>query len=342
MIGSSGTHRIATIPSAQAAICIGTPQASFTCEDDITTGGPYERNIDRSISRGQVTGGRVAPYVGVWRHTWVVWIGLALLAGTSLGCGGPEKAIEEKLRAEVLLFSNFEKGVDALWSEGNRTAQFDGARTRHHLNGGVVDGTVEFEKDATALSYAAKTNFSYHDSTWGGAVAFWLSVDVAALEADFPEPFHVGKHDGNAYPWDDAVIFVDFTKPPRSLRFGCYPNKQGEITDAMVDKHVIQVPNIGWKAGDWHHVVIVWDNFNSGKKNAEWRLYIDGVEKGRKSDILMDVTWNIADISARFNHYKYMGQIDEIAVFGAALTAEEAAYLHKPIKPLNVLLKKSP
>jgi hypothetical protein len=269
-------------------------------------------------------------------------MGLALLAVIHLGCGGPEKAIENKLEEHLLFYSNFEKGVDALWAAGDVSAQGDWGKTRHHLNGGVVDGSVEFEKDATSMSYNAKTHFAYRDQAWGGAVSFWTSVDVSTLEADFPEPFHIGKKEGNAYPWDDAVIFVDFTKPPRSLRFGCYPNKVSEISDAMVDKHVIQVPNIGWKAGDWHHIVISWDNFNSGKADAEWSLYIDGVEKGRKSGMLMDVTWNIDDVSARFNHYKFSGQIDEIAIFGRSLNAVDATYLHAPKKPLNVLLKKSP
>lgn len=257
---------------------------------------------------------------------------------TAVACGGPEKAIEDKLEANVLFYSNFEKGVDALWAEGERVADMDGKLTRHHLDGGVVDGYVEFEPDATALSYAAKTNFTYKDgSAWGGAVSFWLATDVSGLEADFPEPFHIGKKE-----WDDAVIFVDFTKPPRSLRFGCYPNKQSEVTDAFVAKHVIQVPNIGWKSGEWHHVVITWDNFNSGKADAEWSLYIDGEQKGRKSGLLMDMTWDISEVAARFNHYKYTGNLDEIAVFGTALSAEDVKYLYKPLQPLNVLLKKGP
>tara|TARA_A100001037_G_scaffold208075_1_gene186406 strand:- start:1523 stop:2368 length:846 start_codon:yes stop_codon:yes gene_type:complete len=279
---------------------------------------------------------------GTWKSAFKLGHVFVLSAVTAIGCGGPEKAIEEKLEANVLFYSNFEKGVDALWAEGDRGARLDGANTRHHLNGGVADGYVEFEPTATAMSYPAKTNFAYSDNGWSGAVAFWLSVNVAGLEADFPEPFHIGKREGNAYPWDDAVIFVDFTKPPRSLRFGCYPNKTGEISDAMVEKHVITVPNIGWKADEWHHVVITWENFNSGKMDAEWRLYIDGEEKGKKSNILMDMSWTINDIVARFNHYKYSGKIDEIAVFGTSLSLEDAKYLYKPIQPLNVILKKGP
>ena len=274
-----------------------------------------------------------------------ICVGLALLALTHLGCGGPEKAIENKLEEHVLFYSNFEKGVDALWSAGDATAQGDWGKTRHRLNGGIVDGSVEFETGAKAMKYKAKGNFAYQDQSWGGAVSFWTSVDVDSLQADWPEPFHIGKSkskEGKALPWDDAVIFVDFTKPPRSLRFGCYPDKQGEISDAMVSKHVIEVANIGWKAGEWHHIVISWSNFNSGKADASWTLYVDGVEKGRKSGILMDLSWNIADVTARINHYKFIGKIDEIAVFGIPMDAADAAYLHAPIKPLNILLKKSP
>ena len=272
-----------------------------------------------------------------------VWMGLALLAVTHLGCGGPEKAIENKLEEHVLFYSNFEKGVDALWSAGDAIAKAKWRGKIHHrLDGGVVDGSVEFETGATAMSYKAKANFAYQDQSWGGAVSFWTSVDVESLQADFPEPFHIGKKEGKVFTWDDAVIFVDFTKPPRSLRFGCYPDKQGEISDAMVSKHVIEVPNIGWKAGEWHHIVISWSNFNSGKADANWTLYVDGVEKGRKSGILMDLSWNIADVTARFNHYKYTGHVDEIAVFGIPVDAADAAYLHAPMKPLNILLKKSP
>jgi hypothetical protein len=258
------------------------------------------------------------------------------------GCGGPEREIEQKLRDHVLFFSNFEKGVDALSAAGSILADIDGARTRHQLNGGIQDGCLTFEQDAQALSYAARGNIGYKpNQAWAGAVSFWLGVDPSKdLEADYPEPFHIGKRSGNAFPWDDAVIFVDFTKPPRSLRFGVYPDKTGEISDQMVAANLIAVSGLKWKSDEWHHVLITWRNFNSGKADAEWALFIDGKEKGRKKGIRVDLTWDIDSQVLRFNHYKYAGRMDEIAVFDAFLNEADARYLHAPKKPLNVLLKK--
>ncbi len=279
----------------------------------------------------------------------------ALLACTTIlgigACGGPEKAIEDSLREHVIFFSNFEKGVDALWSEGDTRASIDGAKTRHQLSDGVAtaekvsDGYLQFQTGSGALAYAVEKNFPYSESTWEGGASFWLSVDPEALSEDYPEPFHAGKKDGG-YPWDDGVIFVDFSKAPgRSLRFGCYPNKadqKAELSDEAVAQHVIEAAGISWKADEWHHVAIGWKNFNSGQSNAEWALYVDGTEVGRKTGMRLDISWNTADLPFRFNHYGYAGKIDEIAVFKKMLTADEAKYLHQPKRPLNALLKKGP
>ena len=265
-----------------------------------------------------------------------------LLLSLSLGCGGPEKEIEESLRAHVLFFSNFEKAVDALYSVGSEFVEIDNYRSRREPDGGIPDGYFTFDKGARALSYQAKGNFPYSEnSAWSGAVSLWLAYDPNSdPEADFPEPFHIGRKEG--FPWDDAVISVDFTKPPRDLRFGCYPNKTQDLTDEMIDQRVIRVKDIQWKLTEWHHIVITWSNFNSGKANAEWALFVDGVEQGRKKGLRQDITWNMEDQIIRFSHYKYTGKIDEIAIFDKMLTPNEAKYLHKPKRPLNELLKKKP
>jgi hypothetical protein len=271
-------------------------------------------------------------------HTWLAAAALCLSA--AVGCGGPEKEIEDSLRQSVIFFSNFEKGVDALASAGSVLAQIDGARTQRHAAGGVVDGYLTFEADADPLRYEARGNFPYSESTWSGAVSFALQVDPAKLSAKWPEPFHIGKKVDKSLPWDDAVIFVDFTPAPRALRFGCYPDKANDVTDEVVESHVIRLDDVDWSGDEWHHVVITWANFNSGKADAEWALFVDGAEIGRKRGLRHDVTWNLDDKLMRFNHTGYVGSIDEIAVFTKLLTPGEAAYLAKPKKRLNELLKK--
>lgn len=255
-------------------------------------------------------------------------------------CSNPERAIEDSLRSHVLFFSNFEKGVDALDSEGNPLATFDTANTQHVKTGGALDGYLAFNKQAGALNYSAEKNFPYSPNhAWSGSVAFWMRVDTSELEADYPEPFHIGKRDERGYPWDDATLFIDIKKPDMTLRFGCYPDKTQEITDQMVADRVITTP-LNWKPTEWRHIAITWSNFNSRKADAEWALFVDGVEVGRKGPLRQNMTWNISDIAFRFNHYRFPGHIDEIAVFDKKLTADEVAYLITPKKPLNELFYK--
>ena len=52
------------------------------------------------------------------------------------------------------------------------------------------------------------------------------------------------------------------------------------------------------------------------------------------------MAWDVAAQGLRFNHYKFTGKIDEIAVFDVLLDKGDAKYLYKPKNPLNVLLKK--
>jgi hypothetical protein len=264
----------------------------------------------------------------------------AMLLGFVIACGGPEEAIEQSLRQHVLFFSNFEKGVDALDGEGQPRADFDTANTNHVTSGGNPDGLLQFNAGSGALSYPAKANFPYKASqAWSGSVAFWLDVNTSNCEADYPEPFHIGKRISTEFPWDDAVLFIDFKKSENALRFGCYPDKTQEISDQMVADRVISIP-ANWKSGQWHHIAITWENFNSGKPDATWSLYLDGEHKGQKGPIAQQVTWNMDDQVMRFNHHKFPGKIDEIAVFSKALTADEIKYLTNPKKPLNKLFYK--
>ena len=261
-------------------------------------------------------------------------------AALFLACGGPDEAIEKNLRQHVLFFSNFEKGVDALDGEGAPLADFDTANTNHITTGGNPDGYLQFNAGAGALSYPAQANFPYKaNQAWSGSVAFWLSINPSEFEADYPEPFHIGKRVSGDFPWDDAVMFIDFKKSENALRFGCYPNKTQEISDQMVSDRVISVP-ANWKGDQWHHITITWTNFNSGKSDATWSLYIDGELKGKKGPSAQQLTWDIENTIMRFNHYKFPGKIDEIAIFSKALNKDEIKYLTAPKQPLNKLFYK--
>ncbi len=262
------------------------------------------------------------------------------------GCGGPEKKIEEKLAANVLFFANFDdrSRFEALTKKKGTVAEMEtSSPPRHEFTGGKEDGFVSFANDATYLSYSAQDNFPYAaGKPWSGGVSFWLSVDPNSdFTEKFPEPFSIGKK------WDDAVIFVDFEKsqkdrPPSALRFGCYPDKTGAVREDQVKQWTIRYEKLNWKSDQWHHIVVTWSNINSGNTDAEYALFVDGEEIGRKRKIRRDITWKLDEMAIRFNHYTtaYSGKIDEIAIFNTMLDPADVIYLYKPKRPLSVLLKK--
>ena len=88
------------------------------------------------------------------------------------------------------------------------------------------------------------------------------------------------------------------------------------------------VKGVGFKAGDWHHVVLNWKNFDSGKEDAVSALYIDGKLIGEIKDRAIAMDWDLekAGIYVAVN---YIGLLDELALFNRALTPEEIATLHK-------------
>ena len=87
-------------------------------------------------------------------------------------------------------------------------------------------------------------------------------------------PFTLGKKRVENIP-GTMQSYLSISKKPMA-RFGldAIPTKEQPVTDDVVAARVISVP-VNWGANDWHHIAIAWSNFNSGKADAEWALYIE-------------------------------------------------------------------
>jgi hypothetical protein len=103
---------------------------------------------------------------------------------------------------------------------------------------------------------------------------------------------------------------------------------------------MVRVPKIGFKVGQWHHIVLSWSNFDTGKKNAVATLYIDGKKIGEVKDRAIAMDWDI-EKAGIFTAVGYTGLLDEMACFNRALTADEVTALHKTPGLLQRLKKKS-
>jgi hypothetical protein len=221
----------------------------------------------------------------------------------------------------------FEDGVDKNIYKISKTG----------IAGGCLEAT-DVLPNRGRFFYPVKGNLAFKKGGWGGACSMWINMDPAALKLQFCDPVQITqKGAGNGGIWFD---FND--AKPRDLRMGVFPAVPEGKTGAKesdADAPMVRVPKVAFKSGEWHHVVLSWSNFDTGKKNALATLYIDGKKIGdvKDRDIAMD--WDI-DKAGIYTAVGYTGLLDEMACFNRALTADEVTALHKTPGLLASIKKK--
>src|SRR5437870_1782678 len=98
---------------------------------------------------------------------------------------------------------------------------------------------------------------------------------AASFYASFDEQVAGSNNGGIWFDFNDAK--------PRDLRMGVFPavaEGQKPIPESDPNAPMVRVPGVGFKVGQWHHVVVTWNNFDTGKPNAVAVLYIDGKRIG--------------------------------------------------------------
>jgi hypothetical protein len=158
------------------------------------------------------------------------------------------------------------------------------------------------------------------------------------LKTRFCDPFQITQKGAN-----NGGIWVDFNdRKPRDFRMGVFP-AAGEgrppLKEEDPEAPLVKVANPGFKASDWHHVVVSWSNLDTGKKDAHAVLYLDGKARGEIKDREIGMDWDI-DKAGIYVGVNYVGLLDEFGVFGRALTPEEVKLLHGRPGLLSGLKKK--
>ncbi len=174
----------------------------------------------------------------------------------------------------------------------------------------------------------AKGNIAYKADGWGGSVSMWCKINPdKMLKTSFCDPVQITQKGAN-----NGGLWFDFNDAkPRDLRHGAFPaipeGKKG-VGEDDPNAPMVRVPKIGWQAEDWHHVVITWENLDTGKDNAVTSLYIDGKLLGQVKGKAIAMGWDI-EKAGIYVAIGYIGLIDEFAVFDRALTATEVTSLQK-------------
>lgn len=197
---------------------------------------------------------------------------------------------------------------------------------KNGVAGGCLEAT-DVLPNRGRFFYPVKGNLAYKKGGWGGACSMWINMDPQALKLQFCDPVQITQKGAN-----NGGIWFDFNDAkPRDLRMGVFPAVPEGKTGAKesdADAPMVRVPKVAFKAGEWHHVVLSWDNFDTGKPNAMATLYIDGKKIGDVKDRAIAMDWDV-EKAGIFTAVGYTGLLDEMACFNRALTAAEVTALHK-------------
>jgi hypothetical protein len=235
-----------------------------------------------------------------------------------LGGGGLEPATRFNHETEPGRFV-FEPGID---HEKFRIA------ARKGVHGGALEATDVLPRNGR-IFFPLQGNLAYQPGGWGGAVSVWCNTDPNHLiTAKFCDPVQITeKGAGNGGIWFD---YNDMPRP-RDMRHGAFsavPAGGKPIAESDPDAPLVRVPKIDWKAGEWHHVVLSWRNFDTGRDDGVSAFYVDGRLVGEVRGRAIAMNWDVEKAGVYFA-VNYIGLLDELALFRRELTADEVRRLYE-------------
>ena len=203
--------------------------------------------------------------------------------------------------------------------------------------GGALDVTDLLPRGGRAY-FPAKGNLAVKKSGWGGSLSVWCKINPdTMLKTKFCDPVQLTQK-GH----DNGGMWFDFNDAkPRDLRLGVFtarPADQKAVPETDPKAPMVRVPGVGWKAEDWHHVVMTWANLDTGKPDAVAALYIDGKLMGEVKDRVIAMDWDTEKANVYFA-LGYIGLLDELALFDRALAADEVKLLREKPELLAPLKK---
>ena len=250
--------------------------------------------------------------------------------------------------AKALTFhAPFDGALDAAFARGDKTLysardRKTAASARPGVDAGAVaiapragrhgDAARISLKSSPLVFYKGERNIRFSAKNWSGTVSVWFSLDPdRELLPGYSDPLIITPRS-----WDDASLFVDFTRDdvPRRFRFAAFADKAvwnptGRPWDdvPVADRPMIEVATPPFAAGKWTHVAWTWEGFNTDGTAAVVRAYLDGAPAGTLAGRRQVYTWNPAEVLIAFG-VEYRGLMDELAIFDRALTPGEIRAVH--------------
>jgi hypothetical protein len=264
----------------------------------------------------------------------------------------------ESLLKAVTLYASFDEAVQADFARGEKTP---GTRLNHETEAGQFVFQPGFDEKVFRVAagkgvhggalapadvlprngrifFPAKGNIAFKPGGWSGAVSFWLNTDPnKLLKLPYCDPIQI-THRGAG----NGGIWFDFNDAqPRDARMGVFPavapGEQG-IKEDDANAPLVRIKGVGFKEGQWHHVVLNWRNFDTGRADAVAELFVDGKSLGRIENRAIAMGWDV-DKAGIYVAVNYLGLLDELFVFGRSLSEAEIGQLSREPSLLASLRK---
>jgi hypothetical protein len=277
------------------------------------------------------------------RMRFELWRRLAA-AAVSITCVSAAEPLGEQIRRAVTLYASFDRAVEAdrggtlevstrfrHETERDRFVfekGFDHEAFRIAAGAGVSGGALEATRTLPRngrIFIPAPGNIAYKKGGWSGSASFWLKTDANRMLKSFCDPLQITERGAS-----NGGIWCDFNDAtPRDMRMGLFPAvAPGAKPVAESDPAAPMVwnRNAQFRAEDWHHVAMVWENLDTGRADARGSLYVDGRLIGTLGPREIAMNWDIARTGIYFA-VGYIGLMDELALFGRALEPREVRLL---------------
>jgi hypothetical protein len=288
------------------------------------------------------------------RYSWRLLA--AMSAAVAMGLSAPGSSSQtdrtadrrSALRQALTFYASFDGRLDADFALGDARLYSAPSRgTRDQEKAGAPGGVqlapgAGRHGDALRLHVGSKPlvyfkggrNMPYQAENWSGTISFWMSLDPDEdLAPGYSDPLLITPRS-----WDDASLFVDFTRDdvPRRFRFAAFADKaawnpEGREWDdvPVAERPMIEIVRPPFGRGRWTHVVMAFQRFNTGRPDGRLAGYLDGEPAGTLEGRRQTYTWTPDEDVLIALGIQYIGLIDELSIFNRALSHDDVRELHR-------------
>jgi len=251
---------------------------------------------------------------------------------------------EDEVRAAVSFYASFDEaprgdlgqGDLDLWTRSEHETEkgkhvfakgYDAKLVRVARDKGVQGGALELTGDLPRngiLYYPAAGKLAYQRGGWSGAFSIWVKPSP---QTPFCDIVYITQK-----RWNNGGIWFDFHHDKqRDLRVGTFPavpDGQPEPKETDANIPMLRIARDAMRVDEWNHVVMTWEQLDTGRKDGVSRIYIDAKLVGDIKDRDLAMNWDLEQTRI-FIAFKYLGLLDEFAMFKRSLSESEVALLQK-------------